>query len=49
MVDGSSVTQLSSISVSLSKEVTLDVEVRLRFMGVDNELVGELEDVLQKS
>ena len=47
MVDGSSVAQLSSILFSLSKEVTLDVEVRLRFIEVDNELV-DLEDALQE-
>ena len=45
--DGPSVVQLLSASVLLSKDVALDVEVRLqsvRLIEVDNELVGELED-----
>jgi len=46
-VDGPSVVQLLSTSVSLSKDVALDVKVRLqsvRLIEVDNELIGELED-----
>ena len=46
-MDGPSVVQLLSTSDSLSKDVALDVEVRLlsvRLIEVDNELVGELED-----
>jgi len=44
-VNGPSVVQL--LSISLSKDVALDVEVRLqsvRLIEVYNELVGELED-----
>jgi len=46
-VDGPSVVQLLSTFISLTKDVALNLEIRLqsvRLIGVDDELVGELED-----
>ena len=46
-MDGPSVVQLLSTFISLTKDVALNLEIRLqsvRLIGVDDELVGELED-----